>query len=178
MNDKLFDPEFFNNRPFFKNLIGLNNLIGVEIGVMGGKNAYNILTHLDIKKLYLVDPYIYYDNIEWESNEHALVGKKAAIKNLIDFKDKIVWLFYKSEEAVNYLEDMVDFVYIDGDHRYKYVKKDIELYSKKVKLDGFLAGHDFKSSEIGVISAVTESLCGFYKEHWDWWRKILEGDVR
>jgi len=36
----------------------------------------------------------------------------------------------------------IDFLFIDGDHSYKGVKKDFEMYSKLVAKDGFIAFHD------------------------------------
>lgn len=36
----------------------------------------------------------------------------------------------------------LDFVFIDADHRYSYVKKDIAMWLPKVKSGGIIAGHD------------------------------------
>ena len=78
--------------------------------------------------------------------------------------------------------DDVDFVYIDGNHSYEFVKKDIELYYPKVRNGGILGGHDFNL--YGVAKAVVEfidknnlKLCNSktndkYKEverFIDWW---------
>ena len=41
-------------RPALETLKGKSNLVGAEIGVLGGDNAEDILKNLDIKKLYLI----------------------------------------------------------------------------------------------------------------------------
>ena len=48
-------------------------------------------------------------------------------------------------------------VYIDGDHNYAQVKRDVVNYSSLVKQGGFLTGHDYSEGYEGVIRAVNES---------------------
>jgi len=45
--------------------------------------------------------------------------------------------------AATYEDDSLDFVFIDGDHRYECVKADVEAWLPKVKSGGILAGHDY-----------------------------------
>ena len=51
---------------------------------------------------------------------------------------------------------MVDVVYIDGLHTYDGCKRDIALWSEKIRHGGFLCGHDFQGKFPGVIKAVNE----------------------
>jgi predicted O-methyltransferase YrrM len=49
----------------------------------------------------------------------------------------------KSEEAVsNFKDGSLDLVFIDADHRYAEIKKDIDLWYPKVANGGILCGHD------------------------------------
>lgn len=49
----------------------------------------------------------------------------------------------------------LDFVFIDADHRFDAVVRDIHLWSKKVKVGGTLCGHDYnKEVWPGVVKAV------------------------
>lgn len=50
----------------------------------------------------------------------------------------------------------VDMVYIDADHRYESVKKNIAEWMPKVKIGGWIAGHDYFTDTPGVIQAVDE----------------------
>lgn len=56
-----------------------------------------------------------------------------------------------------YTDDSLDFVFIDGDHRYEYVLADIKAWLPKVKQGGMLAGHDYGWCE-DVRKAVHEIL--------------------
>jgi len=168
------------DRPALKSLIGKKDLVGAEIGVDSGINANHILQNLDIKKLYLIDVWAVYGNMCGSgvipTNDKADECFKYARNLLKDYKDKIVWVRDYSWNAGRLIGNgELDFVYIDANHRYEYVKKDIELYYPKVKLGGLIAGHDFKGGEPGVKKAV-EEFCKLLNKkafigNWDWWVK-------
>ena len=110
-------------------------LTGMEVGVRGGQHAVYILK-LDIKRLYLVDPYrlSYSSNAnDWYRAAHDLTSPH--------FR-KVTWLVMTSEEAARILNDTLDFVYIDGDHSYEAVKRDLEMWYPKIRKGGVLCGHD------------------------------------
>jgi len=138
-------------------------LTGVEIGVHVARNSYNIATLLPIKKLYLIDPYTKYEQDGAAANPDTDTGfiKRTAHRRMNLFKDKIVWIEDYSGKAVDRVPDDLDFVYIDGNHDYEFVKKDIELYYPKVKKGGVIGGHDFDGSNRGVARAAIE----FADEH-------------
>ena len=46
--------------------------------------------------------------------------------------------------------DMLDFLFIDGDHTYEGVKRDFEMYSPLVRKGGLIAFHDICGHHIGV----------------------------
>ena len=61
-----------------------------------------------------------------------------------------------SSEAIgNYQDNSLDFVYIDANHKYEFVKEDLEMWYPKVKVGGWIGGHDF-NLKIHVEKAVTE----------------------
>jgi len=153
--------------------------IGVEIGVLRGYNAKNLLKNLEIKKLYLIDPYVEY--YEYENQKHRFEPltykkeKKYAHNLLKPYADKIIWIEKLSEKSLNDIpiHPALDFVYIDGNHTYEFVKKDLELFFPRLTFNGVIGGHDYCSSFPGVVRAVNE----FAKKHnliisgrgIDWW---------
>ena len=46
------------------------------------------------------------------------------------------------DAAAGFLDEFFDWVYIDGNHSYEFVKKDAMLYLPKVKIGGLLTGDD------------------------------------
>jgi len=136
------------------------DLVGVEIGTYEGFNAYCMLMNLSIKKLFLVDPYLHYDvyaEDSYKRNQRYFNKIYDNAKNLLkDYKDKIEFIRLYSHEATSEIPDELDFVYIDGNHDYEFVKKDIELYYPKIKVGGIIGGHDFDGNYIGVIRAAIE----------------------
>jgi hypothetical protein len=157
---------------FVRKVQGDTPLVGAEIGTAFGINAESILKILNIRKLYLVDPYEFYVQDE-KPIEQFLNAKEEAMKRLEPFKDKLQWIFLKSDGAVSMIPDNLDFVYIDGNHEYSFVKSDIENYYPKVKAGGVIGGHDFRGNYFGLMCAVlTFCMNNNLKLHAqmpDWW---------
>ena len=65
---------------------------------------------------------------------------------------------YSYDEVRGFEDESIDFVFIDGEHDYESVKKDIKDWLPKVKKGGVIAGHDYVQIHQGVIQAVTELL--------------------
>ena len=61
-----------------------------------------------------------------------------------------------AEVAKRYQDASLDCVFIDADHSYAAVARDIDAWLPKVRAGGIIAGHDFCSTFPGVIEAVTE----------------------
>ncbi len=146
------------------------HLIGVEIGTYLGQNAQNILQNLSINKLYLVDSYTpYTEDIGWEGNEDIYIHAKNRLKS---HSNKIIFIRKFSDDALDDIEEKVDFVYIDGNHQYEYVRRDVRNYYPLVKKGGVIGGHDFFTDN-GVANAITEfarkNRLKLYLRRPDWW---------
>lgn len=154
----------WHNRLTWTQLALRKDLIGCEIGVDKGINAYNILTNLNMKKLYLIDPYFpnsdEYDEFRergFKEGEYRPSYEYA--KNLLSKFDNIGWLIGSTEDMIDKIPDnSLDFCYIDGDHRYKSVMKDIKLCLPKMKKENLsvIGGHDFVNDHLGVVKAWIE----------------------
>ncbi len=65
-------------------------------------------------------------------------------------------------------------VYIDADHSYEWVKRDIEAWWPLIPSGGILAGHDYGNENFGVKQAVDEFTIGKQlklerNNGWVWW---------
>ena len=73
-------------------------------------------------------------------------------------KDRITIYHQDSVEAAqNLVDGSLDLCFIDADHSYVGVKRDIEAYYTKVRSGGYLGGHDFGNKRLpGVKKAIDE----------------------
>jgi len=138
--------------------------VAAEIGVAQGDFASVLLAKCAPQKLHLIDP--------WDAEEGDLAGKTLAgvvaargtggaappprkagaeanrkfqaIQDRfkgdarIDFRRQ-----FSYRAAPSFPDKHFDFVYLDGDHRYEYVLRDLVDYAAKIKDDGLILGHDF-----------------------------------
>lgn len=162
-------------------------LTGVEIGTSLGINAEAMLKQMNIKKLYLIDPYITYKGYEeearWIINRYGTFSEieRKMKKRLKKYQDRYTLIKKKSSEAVKELPSNLDFVYIDGNHEYDYVMKDMELYYPKIKEGGILGGDDFNKLYLpevtnAVIDFANKNNLQLYSYGSDWW--IIKGEKR
>lgn len=161
-----------------------NHLVGAEIGVNAGHHAQSLLQFLDVYRLYLIDPYELYEEypegvLQYGANQPQLTGAETHARSILHgHSEKIVWLKdFSAFVAKNFEEESLDFVYIDGNHDYKYVREDIENFWPLTKQGGVLGGHDFYNghakSHDGVLQAAIEFAVTnglqLQVEEPDWW---------
>lgn len=123
--------------------------VGAEIGVEHGYFSYYLLKHSDLSELHSIDPY----QGKWGPCQQD------AASLLHEFGESSVLRVSTSEEAAQHyasIEKRFDFVYLDGDHRYRAVKRDIASWWPLVRSGGMLAGHDYCAAGAGVVRAVDE----------------------
>jgi len=131
----------------------------IEVGVWKGDFSREILRK-DPSILHLVDPWIHQDNKgEWyrisqesmDSIYDSVVQKYGSLSNVK------IWRV-KSENFRPI--PSVDLVYIDGDHSYEGVKKDLRVFWPMVKSGGYLTGDDYswtnKECPMGPKPAIDE----------------------
>jgi len=136
----------------------------VEVGSLFGRSAYTWASSSKPSvSVYCVDPW---DGSEVEAysgfsmNRGTYHGK---IKNTIEtfranlglFSSRIIPIQEKSP-LEKWDRGNIDVVYVDGDHEYLSVCKDLEFWFPYIKKSGVLCGDDFNDEHKGVIKAVTE----------------------
>jgi plasmid maintenance system killer protein len=156
-------------------------VIGAEIGVRAGKNAYNMFQVLSSLKLYAVDPYSEYYEVSGEIRDSTTqrAFEQQAHESLQGYNVK--WIKKLSQKAIDDIPEDLDFVYIDANHKYECVKSDLQRYYSILKTDGVLGGHDFDSMKFkGLVKAVLEFMkinnlfdC-FYVSRSDYWFDLRE----
>jgi predicted O-methyltransferase YrrM len=79
------------------------------------------------------------------------VDDRAAEQNLAETRQRLarfgdraeIWRMESGEAAARVPDGSLDFVYIDANHSYEAVKRDLRLWYPKVRGDGLMSGHDY-----------------------------------
>jgi hypothetical protein len=151
----------------------------VEIGVWEGGFAATLLSTLQPRELHLIDPWpenaLISSGDQDGRNVKTFFGKELFSKvynRFLQFIEEGRVIIHRgySPEALDYFADgSVDLVYIDGDHSYEAVKRDMDRSWPLLREGGVLAGHDLctnwaradRSYDFGIRQAVDE----FCAEH-------------
>ena len=157
------------------------NTIGAEIGVWMGNTSTQFLKK-GLKKFYMVDSYSvepYKENTERSYQEYIakyqpITGEfsEAGFQRFYDrvynevkarFQDPEVEICRMTSDMwfEQFNDEMLDWIYIDGDHSYEGCLRDLENSLKVVKPGGLILGDDYgwpnaKWFKPGVTKAVDE----------------------
>lgn len=138
---------------------------GVEIGIWKGETFKYLLENCP--NLYLTGVDLYSPQPENEGPEKWTKGENGHAWDHQKYYEDLIKYCEKNKRgniikdysvnAAECIDDIsLDFVFIDGDHSYEGVKKDISAWLPKIKKDGYIIGHDIHFD--GVKRAVTELL--------------------
>ncbi len=130
----------------YLNDLGLNRF-GIEIGVYRGRFAEKILERWQGEQLWLVDPWRHLDDYLDSYNRSDARSERnlaAARRRLSRWAARVEWLRERSEEAAAcFPGEFFDFIYIDANHSYQHVSRDLRLWFPKLRVGGLFAGHDY-----------------------------------
>ncbi len=114
---------------------------GVEVGVWQGEYSQTLCQSSPGLHLFLVDPYV--PGVEYGQKFGHEENLRIAKERLANYNVRFIRLPSLSA-AANFKDGSLDFVYIDGEHRYEACVADIAAWSPKVRSGGIVAGHDYK----------------------------------
>lgn len=178
------------------NKVKKRGIVAAEVGCWTGTSAV-VLGNLAKKckgTLHCIDSF------EGSQDSNLTCAKYVNIKNILtevikehELENTIKISCADSKWGISASANKFDFVFIDADHRYEYVKRDIQVWLKSVVPGGILCGHDceylikgyddlFKQTELvdytqchtGVIRAVYEVFgdkANLTEKGYIWWVK-------
>lgn len=128
----------------------------VEVGTWQGGFTESILEKSNVIKVFAVDPYKHFINSEYPDAMNDMTQKQFddLFNNVSDklktkYAGKIEFIRELSTSGAEKFADLsLDFVYIDGNHDYKYVLQDLKAWYPKVKYGGYLCGDDVWSTNL------------------------------
>lgn len=130
--------------------------IVAEIGVADGKFAQAMLAKLQPGRLYLIDPWP--PGVETAfgatGDDHIATVRRRFSRHIST--GQVVAIISPTPHGFEILPPC-DVIYIDGDHRYEAVAKDLDAAWQRIKPGGWICGHDYCDIfQRGVPRAVDE----------------------
>lgn len=141
--------------------------VGAELGVCRGTNAVQLLFRTEPVVLHLVDIWTPFDKPQphdcvdqWYGDHEEYVQKlfqKQTASGLVKIHRTYTVSWLESIE-----DQSLDWVFLDSNHRYQCISRELEFCVKKVKKGGLIMGHDYCTVPIcwgsSVIRAVQERI--------------------
>jgi Methyltransferase domain len=153
----------------------------IEIGSYYGRSTRALCDNCP-GVVYSIDPFkgpFFYNDgsIEYVVGDDTLAQFKENLKDHFD-SGKIIQCRYTMNDFVGPLK--ANLIFIDGDHRYKFVRNDIERSLFHLANNGIISGHDYNVSMWpGVTEAVNEAFdCNVNTHDTIWWRRLNENSNR
>lgn len=148
MENRIQLAEYFNDRDF---------KVGAEIGVADGRYSEILCQKIKDLHLYCVDPWSPY-NGNWRSKKDQNEAFNRAKYRLQNYNAELVRKT-SLQASVNYADETMDFVFIDGAHDFNNVMLDLILWTPKVKKGGVVSGHDYYDARTVKVVPAVEAYC-------------------
>ena len=155
---------YISNRNLLLDVLPQNGVVA-ELGVFKGYFSEIILQTSKPAELHLIDIWegaVDCGDKDGNNMEHVndlypeyvnLQNKYSNNENVNIHRGRIDDVLYR------FPDDYFDWIYIDADHSYESVISDLETSYKKIKINGYITGHDYTPRFSGVVKAVHE-FCG------------------
>lgn len=131
-------------------LVQMGFKTGAEIGVY--KAEYTEKLCKAGLFIYAIDPWIAYQGSgksqQAQSRQDFLFGHASRV--LAPYKNVKIIRKTSMNALADFKNGSLDFVYIDGDHRFPYVAEDIYHWYAKVRRGGIISGHDYYNVDSGA----------------------------
>ncbi len=149
-------PRLRRNRRRFVLKLAPRGSVCAELGVWQGDFAAEILRVVRPSKLHLIDPWTFMTDDAYSDARYG--GKVAPDQAAMDRLHESVLARFagqiangtvevhrcgSQEASARFADGSFDWVYVDGNHLYEFVRADLELYDPKLRSGGVLAGDDY-----------------------------------
>jgi hypothetical protein len=139
---------------------------GAEIGVKEADYSAVLLKANPRLHLRSIDPWLVRaDYRDGRGQGQFTTFRDTAVRVLAQYPGSEVIQDFSLDVAKRTPDRSLDFVYIDGHHSFQATTNDIVEWSKKVKIGGIIAGHDYARYRYGSDIAVKEVVDAYTAAH-------------
>jgi hypothetical protein len=118
-------------------------------------------------KLFSIDPWKVNDDYPYQTKQSVFDKSYSETRTrLAPFKNSQIIRKFSLDAVRNFVDNSLDFVYIDASHLFQSVTNDICEWLKKVRVGGIISGHDFLGGKAGKgihVKQVVTAYTGVYK---------------
>ncbi len=145
-----------------KSKIDTKSMIMVEVGSYVGDSTRIFAENFF--KVFSVDPYVNgYDDKDASSFTHPMeVIEQQFREEILNKYDNVHQFKMTSLAACKSFKDKMifDFIYLDGDHTSRSVEQDVINWLQKIKLNGWLGGHDYGNKNALEVKPTIDKIIG------------------
>jgi hypothetical protein len=162
--DIMWGSDYYDVIPSIINNFNLK--IVAEVGVAFGGHLEKILSTTNIEEVYAIDPYILFDSstdsfsyqgVKYNQQDYdeLFLFTKERLENI----NKKVTFFRDTSinASIKIKDDYLDIVFIDAEHTFEALKKDLEIWECKVKTGGIISGHDYNHGNFPDVKKVIDA---------------------
>lgn len=156
-------------------------IVGAEVGVWDGRMSEQLLKRLPLLTLYMVDRWeppqpddTYYNSGSSYAREpsdvyHDALERALKRTNLYAGRRRII-VAESESGAQKVSRHELDFAFIDADHSYAGVMRDLKAWISRVNPSGLIGGHDYAHPEQGEVKRAVDE---FFAD----WPGVIELDA-
>jgi hypothetical protein len=168
-------PQFF---------VDMGYKVGAEIGVETGYFSEELL-RVGLR-VYSIDPWVHSPTWQYQKSVEKMKSiYDAAKEKLSKYENSIIIRKISMDAVLDFPDESLDFVYIDGNHEFRYFAEDLYEWPKKVRRGGIVSGHDYFTpvqKKICAVQPILHAYVNWFKI--DTWyvlgskRRHLPGQIR
>ncbi|HET6499031.1 MAG TPA: class I SAM-dependent methyltransferase [Coriobacteriia bacterium] len=164
-------------------------LVGAEVGVWQGRLSERLLAARPRLRLYMVDRWLapppedsyYASGAQMARHPQRTfdLARMEAERRTAPWVERRCILHMDSVTAAGCVADgSLDFAFLDGDHSYDGVTRDLRAWAPKVRPGGLLCGHDYGRPDQGAVQAAVTAFLGPWAyrvergEEWTWFYEV------
>ena len=167
------------------------SLVGAEVGVWQGRLSERLLAARPRLRLWMVDRWLappesdsYYASgaqmARHPQRTFDLAHMEAERRTAPWFDRRFILHMESVAAADRFKVGSLDFVFLDGDHSYDGVTRDLRAWAGKVRPGGLLCGHDYGRPDQGAVQAAVKTHLGPWAyrvetgDEWTWFYEVRE----
>jgi len=133
----------------------------LEVGFFRGEFSSEIVKVLDSKKHYVIDTFSDANMVSGDKDGNNLSYQDMTAME--EYSQSLGYVTVKgTSDKLSSIVEYFDFVYIDGDHSYEWVSKDLVNAVCSTRPGAILAGHDYSQDKFPGCYRAVNDFCNKY----------------